>query len=161
MNKGQVISPEVRKALVTRLIAHEVIESQEDLLQMLKREGVRVTQATASRDLLELGAYRGKDKHGIVRYILGEGSQQTTAVAQLIDGQSSGNLAVLRTQPGGAQLLASSLDKSDLPGLIGTIAGDDTVMAIAKSASGGARLLKDIQKFLLASSVKSTQKRRK
>lgn len=155
------ISAEVRKALIMRLIGHEVIDSQSALVDVLKREGVKVTQATASRDLLELAAYRGKDSHGVVRYMLPQGGAQTTSVAQLIESHASANLVVLRTQPGAAQLLASSLDKSELPGLIGTIAGDDTVIAISKSATGGGRLMKEIENFVMSNSVKSTQKRRK
>lgn len=161
MNRTSPVSPELRKALVTRLIQHEVIDSQEALVKALKREGVRVTQATASRDLLEIGAQRGKDRQGVVRYSLPEGGTQSTSSAQLIDAQASANLAVLRTQPGAAGLLASSLDKSDIPGLIGTIAGDDTVVAISKSATGGARLIKEIQNFVAHNSVKSSSKRRK
>jgi transcriptional regulator of arginine metabolism len=61
--------------------------------------------------------------------------------------ESSGNLAVVRTPPGGAQFLASSLDNSGLENIIGTIAGDDTVLVVSKKATGGADLAKELLSF--------------
>lgn len=159
MNKN--ITPAARKALAAKLIASQPIDSQEALVLALKKAGVVVTQATASRDLVDLGAHRERDRDGVMRYVL-----PTQAVAApnnnlLLSATASGNLVILRTPPGGAQLLASSLDQSSLASLIGTIAGDDTVMAVASSAQGGSRLSKEIEEFLGSTHVKSSRSRKK
>jgi len=114
-----------------------------------------VTQATASRDLEELGAVRGKDNSGVFRYQFVSAPQtpRGTGLSDLIASiEASGNLAVLKTPPGAAQLLAGNLDRAmksgKLTAAIGTIAGDDTVLVVSKSASGGASLAKQITKFL-------------
>jgi transcriptional regulator of arginine metabolism len=157
MNKN--ITPTARKTLAAKLITSHPIDSQESLVLALKKAGVVVTQATASRDLVDLGAHRERDHEGVMRYVL-----PTKAVAVpnnnlLLSATPSGNLVILRTPPGGAQLLASSLDQSGLGTLIGTIAGDDTVMAVASTAQGGERLSKEIGEFLGITHVKSARSR--
>ena len=164
MSKTPITSPAKRKTTIADLISKKVIDSQEALVHALKREGIIVTQATASRDLVEMGAYRGKDKSGVTRYLIPAEQFSSTKPDLLLSAKASGNLAVLRTPPGGAQLLASSLDHSDLVSLLGTIAGDDTVLAVASTSQGGARLIKEIQAFLGGSRVKSarsTQQKRR
>ena len=71
--------------------------------------------------------------------------------------EASGNLAVVRTPPGGAQLLASSLDHSGIKEIIGTIAGDDTVLVVSRSASGGNALARELLTF---AGISRTKKRR-
>jgi transcriptional regulator of arginine metabolism len=114
-----------------------------------------LTQATASRDLGELGAVRGKDNNGVFRYqfVSSPQSMKSKGIAELISSlDSSGNLAVVKTPPGAAQLLAGNLDRAmksgKLHSAIGTIAGDDTVLVVAKSATGGASLAREINKLL-------------
>ena len=153
MNKN--ITPAARKALAAKLISSQLIDSQEALVIALKKTGVVVTQATASRDLVDLGAHRERDRDGVMRYVLPTDAVVVPNNNLLLSATSSGNLVILRTPPGGAQLLASSLDKSGITALIGTIAGDDTVMAVASSAQGGARLSKEIEEFLGSTHVKS------
>ena len=157
MAKRQVTTPSKRKSVVADLVARKVIDSQEALVAALTDEGSVVTQATASRDLVELGAYRGKDKRGVVRYLLPAEQFSTRNPDLLLSAKASGNIAVLRTPPGGAQLLASALDHSELKSLLGTIAGDDTVLAISASAQGGARLIKEIEEYLSEARVKSSR----
>jgi transcriptional regulator of arginine metabolism len=157
MAKARILTPAARKDTIMKLIADEVIDSQEHLVSALKKRGFDVTQTTISRDLLELGAYRGKGSKGESRYFLPslpiESGARSTNL--LLSTTVSGNLVVIKTPPGGAQLLASSLDRSGIETLIGTIAGDDTVLAIASTAQGGARLSREIEDFLGASRVKS------
>lgn len=155
------ITPAVRKALAAKLIASQPIDSQEALVFALKKAGVAVTQATASRDLVDLGAHRERDRDGVMRYVLPTQAVVAPNNNLLLSATASGNLVILRTPPGGAQLLASSLDQSGIATLIGTIAGDDTVMAVASSAQGGARLSKEIEEFLGATHVKSSRSRKK
>jgi transcriptional regulator of arginine metabolism len=131
-----------------------LIHSQSDLVRELGKIGYVVTQATASRDLEELGAVRGKDNSGIFRYqfVSAPQNSKSRGVSELIASvDSSGNLAVVKTPPGAAQLLAGNLDRAmktgKLKSAIGTIAGDDTVLVVAKSASGGSSLAKEITRY--------------
>jgi transcriptional regulator of arginine metabolism len=140
--------------LVIRLVDDALIHSQSDLVRELGKIGYVVTQATASRDLEELGAVRGKDNSGIFRYqfVSAPQNSKSRGVSELIASvDSSGNLAVVKTPPGAAQLLAGNLDRAmktgKLKSAIGTIAGDDTVLVVAKSASGGSSLAKEITRY--------------
>jgi len=146
-------TPTSRRALVIRLVEDGLIHSQGDLVRELGKHGYSVTQATASRDLEELGAVRGKDNSGVFRYqfvSLPENSKSKGLTDLITSVDSSGNLAVVKTPPGAAQLLAGNLDRAmksgKLNAAIGTIAGDDTVLVVAKSSSGGASLAKEITK---------------
>ena len=152
------ITAAARKNLIANLISRQSIDSQESLIALLKREGINVTQATASRDLVDLGAHRERDRQGVMRYVLPSEPGAARNGGLLLSAQSSGNIVVLRTPPGGAQLLASSLDQSAISTLLGTIAGDDTVIAIASTSTGGTRLISQIEEFLGSSRVKSSRK---
>jgi transcriptional regulator of arginine metabolism len=141
-------SVSARRAKAIALIKAGVIHSQSDLVKLLKKAGFDVTQATASRDLEELGAVRSRSDSGELIYQLGTTADGSIARSDLIlSVESSGNLAVVRTPPGGAQFLASSLDNSGLENIIGTIAGDDTVLVVSKKATGGADLAKELLSF--------------
>jgi len=139
-----VNSTAARKAKVVSLVESGVIHSQSDLVKELKRAGYRVTQATASRDLEEIGAVRGSAGYQLP----GNSDDSLTRVLSIdnliLSVEASGNLVVVRTPPGGAQLLASNLDHSGLKSIIGTIAGDDTVLVVSRKASGGAELAKEL-----------------
>jgi transcriptional regulator of arginine metabolism len=124
------------------------IASQSDLVKELKKAGFAVTQATASRDLDEIGAVRGRSG-----YTLSDSDGDSMARSMPLPGdlilsvESSGNLAVVRTPPGGAQFLASALDHSGIKSIIGTIAGDDTVLVVSRKASGGGELAKELRSY--------------
>lgn len=143
-----------RHAMITRLLAHAPVRSQGELAAALAAEGLVVTQATLSRDLVELRAVRIRAADGTLTYAVpGEGGDRTPQMAEtaehlasrlarlcaelLVTAESSGNLVVLRTPPGAAHFLASAIDHSVLPGVMGTIAGDDTVLVIAREVDGG------------------------
>ena len=142
-----------RRALIAKFIKQGGVESQGHLVKLLAREGVKVTQATASRDLEDLGAIRIRDAGGEFQYAISEEatSKPASAANLILSVTASGNLAVVRTPPGGAQLLASAIDRNSLNGslksAIGTIAGDDTVLVVSKTANGGAELAKSISVF--------------
>jgi len=135
---------------VTRLLAEHAVTSQSQLVEMLASEGVDATQATVSRDLDELGAVRvrlpGVD--GQVYAIAELPKDQVAPVDHLrrvlgewvVDIGVSGNLVVLRTPPGSAHVVASALDRTSLDGVLGTVAGDDTLLVIASEDVGGAAL---------------------
>ncbi len=139
-----------RRAKAIALIKAGLIHSQSDLVKELKRSGFVVTQATASRDLEEIGAVRARSASGVSIYRISDSDDQSISRAMpvlsdlIISVEASGNLAVVRTPPGGAQLLASSLDHSGISEIIGTIAGDDTVLVVSRKASGGAQLAREL-----------------
>lgn len=141
-----------RHGRITALITERDIRSQTELAALLADEGLPVTQATLSRDLEELGAFklRGVDggagkyvipEDGHVRPMTGGTSRLERLLAELLlSYNASGNIAVLRTPPGAAQFLASAIDRAQPDGVIGTIAGDDTVMLVAAEGITGAEL---------------------
>ncbi len=145
-----------RHAAIARVLGRAPIRSQGELAAALAEEGVHVTQATLSRDLVELRAVRIRLPDRTLAYAVpGEGGDRTPQIEDgeqltarlarlcgelLVTAEASGNLVVLRTPPGAAQFLASAIDRSVLPGVMGTIAGDDTVLVIAAEADGGGAL---------------------
>ncbi len=139
---------------IAAVLARRPVRSQTELAAHLAEEGVAVTQATLSRDLVELGAVKVRDgERGLVYALPAEGGDRTprSGVGQevldarlarwceelLVSAEASANLVVLRTPPGAAQFLASAVDHSVLPSLLGTIAGDDTVLVICRDPDGG------------------------
>ncbi|MDL5156955.1 arginine repressor [Actinomycetospora termitidis] len=148
-----VTSRASRQARIVELISTREVHSQSELAAMLGREGVDATQATLSRDLDELGAVklRGADG-GAGRYVVPDDGSPVRGVTGgtdrlsrllaelLVSVDHSGNLAVLRTPPGGAHYLASALDRAALSEVVGTIAGDDTVVVVAREPLDGAGL---------------------
>jgi transcriptional regulator of arginine metabolism len=137
-----------RRAKAISLIKGGKISSQSDLVSALKKAGFSVTQTTASRDLDEIGAVRGRNGYTITDSDDGSMARSMPLPGDLIlSVESSGNLAVVRTPPGGAQFLASALDHSSLDSIIGTIAGDDTVLVVSRKASGGAELAKELRSY--------------
>ncbi|MDP1721339.1 MAG: arginine repressor [Candidatus Nanopelagicaceae bacterium] len=150
-------SASARRAKVISFVQAGLVRSQSDLVRLLEKSGFDVTQATASRDLVDIGAIRSRDREGNSVYQLQvDEAQSRSRVISLpweliLSVESSGNLAVVRTPPGGAQLLACALDVALAHGLlnsfIGTIAGDDTVLLVSKKSAGGAALAKELQKI--------------
>jgi transcriptional regulator of arginine metabolism len=143
-----------RQARIVELVSREQVRNQSELLGLLEAEGIETTQATLSRDLDELGAVklRGADGGIPVDVIPDDGSPVrgmeggTGRLSRLlgellVSADASGNLAVLRTPPGAAHYLASSLDRAALNGVVGTIAGDDTVIVVAREPISGAQLV--------------------
>lgn len=143
-----------RHALITRVLSRTSVRSQGELAAALAAEGLNVTQATLSRDLVELRAEKIRSADGTLAYAVPaeggdrrpQGVHDTEQLAArlarlcaelLVTAEASGNLVVLRTPPGAAQFLASAIDHSVLPGVLGTIAGDDTVLVIARDVDGG------------------------
>jgi transcriptional regulator of arginine metabolism len=159
-----------RHAQIAAILVHTdpPVRSQEELAERLAHRGVRVTQATLSRDLEELGAVRLRAADGALVYALpGEaggpgsmpgglaepadaaperpaepGAEPSSRLARvaaelLVTAEASANLVVLRTPAGAAQFLASVIDHSAWPSILGTVAGDDTVLLIARDPAGG------------------------
>jgi transcriptional regulator of arginine metabolism len=113
--------------LVTRGGAH----TQQDIAAALSRRGLRVTQATISRDIHELGLVRS-----------GDGYRSTAALVRelVLSIEVISPLAVIRTPPGTANLVARRIDEASLPGIAGTVAGDDTIIAVLRGPTAGRAL---------------------
>ena len=123
----------------------------QQLVDLLARDGYAVTQATVSRDLDALGAVKRSTHRGGTRYViatdqnLGANGQGVRAVRQAIAGfvesiVPSGNLIVMRTPPGAAHLVAGAIDHAEIDGVLGTVAGDDTVLVVAAPDTGAEAL---------------------
>lgn len=144
-----------RHQRIAELLERHAVTSQGDLLTLLSQDGISVTQATLSRDLVELGAVKVRQgqQGRLVYAVPAQGGDSTPRPAQdstevagrlarlceelLVSARHSGNQVVLRTPPGAAQYLASAIDRSDSPDVLGTIAGDDTILVIASEPDGG------------------------
>lgn len=144
-----------RHARIEDLIRAGPVRSQTELGELLSAEGVQVTQATLSRDLEELRAIKvggvymiPEDGNRALRPVETGTSKLIRLLRELLNGTDfSGNLAVLRTPPGAAQYLASSIDRSGLPEIVGTIAGDDTILVVARDPMGGADLAEKLARW--------------
>lgn len=141
-----------RKSTVAKLIGSGKIASQSDLVKALKKQGFAVTQGTASRDLVDIGAIRVRNSDGDMVYALSDVqpiSTKSSFPSELVlTATPSGNLVVIRTPIAAAQMLASAIDglsqSGKLASAIGTVAGDDTVIVVADTATGGTALAKKI-----------------
>ena len=130
-----------RQLLIAELLEQHVVRSQGELADLLAAEGFTVTQATLSRDLVDIGAVKVRGESGIAYAVPGQVASPPDRDARLrrvcadllTAATASANLVVLRTPPGGANLLASAIDQALPDDVLGTIAGDDTVLVIASS----------------------------
>jgi len=138
---------QARQAAILDLVAEHVVSSQEDLRRLLLARGMDVTQATLSRDLRDLHLARVSETGG-ARYVLPESLAAdedkpllATLLPQLfsrVDGV--GELVVLHTVASGAQPIAEAIDLEEFPEVLGTIAGDDTILIVTRSAGARAQL---------------------
>lgn len=145
------VTKSARQSRIGELIERETIRSQTELATRLAAEGLAVSQGTLSKDLLEIGAVRVRTAMGELAYALlaGEHAPGTpAAIARLtrlagellLSAEGSANLTVLRTPPGAAQFFASAIDKVGWESVLGTIAGDDTVVIVTRAPDGGSAL---------------------
>jgi transcriptional regulator of arginine metabolism len=149
-------SKSARHAKIVEILGGRQVRSQAELAEALDRAGVHVAQATLSRDLDELGAVKLRAPDGgLPVYVVPEDGSPLAARAAdddpphrlarllgelLVSAESSGNMVVLRTPPGASNFLASALDRARLPEVLGTVAGDDTILVVARDPNGGRQL---------------------
>ena len=150
MNKSQ------RQHLLAKILEEQSVSSQAKLVELLRNEGIDVTQATLSRDLEELGAVKIRVPIGESVYAIPDNPTERVLPVDylrrvlgewLVEVSVSSNIIVLRTPPGSAHVVASAVDRAGLPEVIGTVAGDDTVLLVAASNTTGeevAERLKDL-----------------
>lgn len=137
-----------RQGTIRELIVARPVSSQEELRRLLLQRGWDVTQSTLSRDLREMRVARVPEADG-ARYSVTDGVEEPgrpgleTLLPSLfssVDGV--GELVVLRTVPGGAQSVAVAVDAEDWPDVLGTIAGDDTILIVCRSSGARERLVR-------------------
>ena len=139
-----------RQHRIAKLLEGNAVTSQTQLVDLLEADGIRATQATVSRDLEELGAVKVRTTEGPA-YRVPEENAPRPAPPSVVDArlgrlledllvtvEASGPFVVLRTPPGGAHFLASSLDRAALPDVVGTVAGDDTVLLVTRQPASPA-----------------------
>jgi transcriptional regulator of arginine metabolism len=149
------VTKAARHARVVELLTRNPVHSQGELAKLLAAEGLEVTQATLSRDLVEIGAVRLRTQDGSLIYAVpGEGGDRIrraraggdetfdgrlVRLAQelLVSAEASANLVIARTPPGAAQYLASAIDHAEWQSILGTVAGDDSILVIARDPAGG------------------------
>lgn len=145
-----------RQQRIIELIGRQPVRSQTELAELLAGAGLVVGQATLSRDLVEIGAVKVRDSAGQLVYAVpGEGGDRSPRAGEaaafearlsrlaselLVSADASANLVVLRTPPGAAQYFASAIDHAALDDVLGTIAGDDTVLVVSRDPVGGPAL---------------------
>lgn len=150
MNKPQ------RQHRIANLLERHSVSSQAQLVDLLAAEGVAATQATVSRDLEDLGAIKVRGAGGDSIYAIPALPMEQRAPEDhlrrvlgdwVVEVAYSGNLVVLRTPPGSAHVVGSAIDRSGLPGVIGTVAGDDTLLVVAAESKGGTKVARQLREL--------------
>ena len=142
-----------RHAAILRLVREHSIPSQERLRSLLVRAGFDVTQATLSRDIRELGLVKQPDAHGVHHYaappeeLVPPPTLAGFIPSLLLRAYGVGPLLMLRTPTGGANALAAALDRESWPEILGTLAGDDTVLIVARSPAARRKLARRLAEF--------------
>lgn len=136
-----------RQHRIARLLEEQPISSQGQIVELLAADGVVATQATVSRDLEELGAVKVRIPGGTMAYALPENAKEAATSDDhlrrvmgefVVEVSHSANIVVLRTPPGSAHVIGSAIDRAGLPDVLGTLAGDDTLLLICSEQVGGA-----------------------
>jgi transcriptional regulator of arginine metabolism len=144
-----------RQHRIARLLAAHPVTSQGQLVDLLAADGVVATQATVSRDLEELGAVKVRMAGAEPVYAVPEFEDRIAPEEHLkrvfgdwvVEVAHSGNLVVVRTPPGSAHVVASAVDRAALRDIIGTVAGDDTILVVAAERVGGAKVARRLSQL--------------
>ncbi|HEY5664095.1 MAG TPA: arginine repressor [Ilumatobacter sp.] len=145
-----------RQQAIARLVEQHAVTNQPQLVELLADEGITATQATVSRDLEDLGAVKVRVPGGQTVYAVPDFAPERVAPLDQLrrvmgewvaEVTVSANLVIVRTPPGCAHVVASALDRSGIDGLLGTVAGDDTMMCVASEAVGGRQLAASLREL--------------
>lgn len=145
-----------RQHRIAKLLSEQAVTSQTHLVELLAAEGVQATQATVSRDLEDLGAIKVRVAGGDTVYAIPELPAEQRAPEDhlrrvfsdwVVEVGCSGNIVVLRTPPGSAHVVGSALDRAGLPDVLGTVAGDDTLMVVVTESTSGAELASQLSEL--------------
>jgi transcriptional regulator of arginine metabolism len=142
-----------RQHRIAKLLEDYAVANQAQLVDLLAADGVEATQATVSRDLEDMGAVKVRVPGGESVYAIPELPRDQIAPEDhlrrvmgewVVEVGHSQNLVVLRTPPGSAHVVASALDRTGLADVLGTVAGDDTIIVVAAERAGGAKVAKQM-----------------
>ena len=137
---------------IIEIINRTQVASQEDLLKLLQDKGFRLTQATLSRDLKQLKVVKMPAEHRGYKYVIPETTAKSAKKATVDGGfvsiEFSGNLVVIKTRPGYAAGIASDIDSLDAPDILGSIAGDDTILLIMRENIPRQEILKTLSTII-------------
>lgn len=140
-----------RQNIIREILKEGSVHSQMELKQELEDRGIEVSQSTISRDLKELGYIRAPVGDGSYRLIsVGGGKERLDLLFKLglIEIDSVDNLVVIKTKPGNAQAVAVAVDRAMIEGIVGTVAGDDTILIITRSKSKAADTIEKLEKYI-------------
>src|SRR5690554_3138350 len=145
-----------RHRQILDIITNKLVETQEDLALELQKRGYKVTQATVSRDIKELGLVKIPVDENKYRYAQPQANKPINVHQRLkrmfqdsvVNIDFSENLILIRTLPGTAHAVASCIDQTEWPEIIGTVAGDDTIMIIVKPKKATVKVIKDLKKLM-------------
>lgn len=141
------------------LISSQELGSQEEVLRALEKEGYRITQATLSRDMKQLKVAKAASMNGKYIYVLPNETMykrvpSTASVRDMLQSTGfrsinfSGNKAVIKTRPGYASSIAYNIDNSDIPEILGTIAGDDTIFIVKRQGVANDEVIEGLRHIL-------------
>ena len=155
-----------RESLIRELIQTRKVRSQEELVQLLAERGIHTTQATLSRDLKRMQIFKQHDPSGESCYVLPAATRtaQTILLSDSRAGESivsiafSGQLGVIKTLPGCANMVGALVDEHGHPDLMGTIAGDNTLLLILRSGTSHTAFLNFLEHFIPGLSSRLTDK---
>jgi transcriptional regulator of arginine metabolism len=145
-----------RQNVIMEIIAEQDIETQNQLLEALEKRGVKSTQATLSRDIRDMRLIKELSPNGNYRYVMAVSQDNADLDARLkkifkecvLSYDVAQNILVIKTLPGLAQAAGSTLDGMNIPGLVGTIAGDDTAFLALKDPDAAVKLYHEIEQLL-------------
>jgi transcriptional regulator of arginine metabolism len=144
-----------RQVRIVELVSQNVITSQEALCEALAREGINVTQATVSRDIKELNLVRVPSEDGRYKYALMPGDPSLVYRERFrrlftdccLDMDKSGNIVLVKTLDGTASAVGEAIDALKLPGMLGTVAGDDVVLCVVRETTSAQEMLETLRKM--------------
>ena len=148
-NGAPRMAKQQRQHRIAKLLEQHAVTSQPQLVDLLAADGVVATQATVSRDLEEVGAIKVRAAGGESVYAIPDLPKEQRAPEDhlrrvlgdwVVEVAHSGNIVVLRTPPGSAHVVGSALDRAGLRDILGTVAGDDTLLVVAAERVGGAKV---------------------
>jgi transcriptional regulator of arginine metabolism len=141
-----------RQQALLELVRRRPLSSQEEIRRHLARAGHRATQSTISRDLEELGLVRVRGADGTLRYVPANEAEAHPAIPAAVllqefavGVESSRNLVLVKTLPGAANAVADALDRGEVPDILGTVAGDDTILVVVREGASGRRVAKRLR----------------
>lgn len=157
-----------RQRLVTSVVARRRVGTQLELIEALAKAGCRVTQATVSRDIRELGLEKTHDALGRPRYVLPDGRRRADpkeALAAVLaqfghSATAAQNIVVVVSELGAAPAIARAIDRVYHPRVVGTLAGDDTCLVIARTAADARALARELFPSRAGRSARSPSRRR-